>query len=279
MTAKLLYLEKPDVKIPYYTWTLEQPRSILVLLHGLKSHSGWFLETGAVLAEKGIKMYVFDRRGSGKSESTRGHIENYHLWMEDIQAIIELARSENPYQTLHLLGHSFGAKLALAFALQHPTEVQSLVLAVPTQFSLKANITFLDKCKVVSSLLFRRKGRVKVPIRDEMFTRDPEKYRFIREDKLKLESMTSRFCFEMFKIDRRINRYLNTLSLPVLVLLASEDEVVDNLKIQTKFFTHFGSSRKALEMFHCAHDLFFEPENKKVIDCIAQWIYKQSQRE
>jgi alpha-beta hydrolase superfamily lysophospholipase len=105
-----------------------------------------------------------------------------------------------------------------------------------------------------------------------MFTRVPEKYRFIQEDKLKLERMTTRFCLEVFKLDAWIKKKFARLSLPILVLLAKDDEVVDNLKIQTYFFAQLRTPRKNLEIFDCMHDLFFEPHHKKVIHRIAEWV-------
>jgi alpha-beta hydrolase superfamily lysophospholipase len=272
MEAKLHYLERLEFKIPYYTWDVEQITSVLVFLHGLKSHSGWFLEVGSSLGEKGIKVYAFDRRGSEESECERGHIDHYHLWLEDIYCIIQLAKNENPLLRPHLLGHCFGAKLALGFALRYPKEIQSLVLISPPQGSLKANITLLEKLKVFLSCLFRKRLDVKVPIRDNMFTRDPEKYKFIQKDKLKLERMTTRFCIEVFKLDALINKQFTRLSLPILVLLAKEDRVVDNLKIQRKFFARLRTLRKDLEVFDCMHDLFFEPHHEKVINRIVEWM-------
>ncbi len=272
MESELRFLPNGDVKIPYYTWPVNRPRAVLIFLHGLKSHSGWFLETGSALAQREIKVYLTDRRGSGRSEYTRGDIEDYRHWFEDIRAIVNLAGNQNPGVPLHLLGHCFGAKLAMGFALTHPGLAQGLILIAPPQCSLKVDITFSEKCKVAAALLLRRNWGVQVPIRDDMFTRNLEKIRFIREDALKLETMTTRLCWEIFKMDLWLNRRLPQLKQPTLVLLADEDQVVDNEKIKDKFFPRVGSSQKALEVFDCMHDLFFEPERERVIDRIANWV-------
>lgn len=272
METSFSYLEGDGSKIPFYTWNVHQPRSVLIFLHGLKSHSTWFLEVGADLSKKGIKVYACDRRGSGKSECARGDSKDYRLWLKDIHSMVILSRKENPHLTPHLLGHCFGAKLALGYALSYPKKVQSLILIAPPQNSLRADITPFEKIKVFLSFLSGKKFNVAVPIRDDMFTRVPEKSKFIQEDKLKLEHITTQFCLEIFKLDRLISKQFTRLSLPILVLLAREDQVVDNFKIQTKFFAQLRTLQKDLEVFDCMHDLFFEPYHAKVINRIAEWI-------
>jgi alpha-beta hydrolase superfamily lysophospholipase len=137
--------------------------------------------------------------------------------------------------------------------------------------SLKTDITLFEKIKVLANIVLKKKSYVAVPIQNDMFTRVPDKYRFIRKDQLKLEKMSTQFCLEVFKLDRLINKQFTDLSLPILVLLASEDRVVDNSKIQNKFFAKLKTSHKKLEIFDCMHDIFFEPLHEHVIEKIAEW--------
>jgi len=266
------FLDKQGIKIPYYTWPVGEVREVLVFVHGLKSHAGWFLETGAAFAEKGIKVYAFDRRGSGKSQTRRGHIEDYRFWLEDIGSVIDLARRENPGHIPHLLGHCFGAKLALAYTIGAQNSINSLTLIAPPQFSLKTNISFIEKCKVLMTLISGKEFTVCVPIRDDMFTRNPEKNRFIQEDMLRLQTMTTRFCLGVLKIDRIINKNLDKISIPTLILLARDDDVVDNRRITKKLLPRLGSPKKEIKIFDCYHHLFFEPYRKEVLENIVKWI-------
>jgi alpha-beta hydrolase superfamily lysophospholipase len=272
MAANHLILETPQVQIPYDTWEVAKPSASLIFIHGLKSHSAWFLETGEALAKLGIKVYLFDRRGSGRSKEPRGDIDDYHQWLEDILAMVHLAKQENVGQIPHLLGHCFGAKLALAFTIQYPKEVKSLTLIAPPQFSLKADISLREKAKVVFSMVFGMRGEVDVPVKDEMFTRNPDNLRFIQEDSLRLQKMTTQLCIETFKMDRWINKNLSIITNPILILLAKDDRVVDNTKIQNKFYPRLGCLRKELEIFDCYHDLFFEPHREKVFSKILEWV-------
>jgi alpha-beta hydrolase superfamily lysophospholipase len=238
----------------------------------LKSHSGWFLETGSDLAERGVKAYVFDRRGSGLSDGARGHAEAYRDWLEDIRAVVQLAREEHPGKPVHLLGHCFGAKLALGFALRFPKLAETLSLIAPPQFSLKADISLPEKAKVAWGALWGRRLRLRVPIRDDMFTRDPERCQFIREDELKLESVTAQFYMQVFWMDRWLHRALPSLAVPTLVMVGREDVVVDPFKVQSRLFPRLGCRRKAMEVFDCWHDLLFEPLRMQVLERVVSWL-------
>jgi alpha-beta hydrolase superfamily lysophospholipase len=271
-----LFLKTSEVRIPYYTWKVENCRAVLIFLHGLKSHAGWFLDAGEGLAARGIRVYAFDRRGSGRSSEPRGDIGDYRKWLEDIRAVTSLVREENPGLACHLLGHCFGAKQALAFSLAYPGEVRSLILVAPPHFSLKADLTVIEKLKALLGWIAGRDMKIPVPVEDEMFTQDPEKLRFIREDALRLLEMTPRLCMETFKMDRWVRKRHFRFAHPVLIMLARYDEVIDPFRAQKKFYPRLRAPEKGLEIYEARHDLFFEPCKEKVLDRIAGWILGQS---
>ena len=151
------------------------------------------------------------------------------------------------------------------------------VKAIRSDSLFISDITFLEKCKVLMTLLSGKKLWVRVPVRDDMFTRDPEKTKAIREDEIKLEMMTTHFCREVLKMDRWVNNNLNRMCVPTLILLASEDDVVDISRIQTKLFPRLGASSKALEVYNCYHHLFFEPHGTEVVERIVKWIRTEQQ--
>ncbi|HYN17981.1 MAG TPA: alpha/beta fold hydrolase, partial [Actinomycetes bacterium] len=67
------------VELHYQRWSSERspPWAVVVFLHGIASHGGWFAETAADLSEQGVAVYAPDRRGSGRSGGPRGHLDRY----------------------------------------------------------------------------------------------------------------------------------------------------------------------------------------------------------
>lgn len=111
----------------------------LVLVHGsLTNHnSNWFAVKGG-LAER-FTVYAVDRRGRGETSGTVGHsIEDE---FEDVAAAIR-----DTGEPVFLLGHSYGAHVALGAAAIVPDLVRKLVLYEPPAFGsmTEAQFTMLE---------------------------------------------------------------------------------------------------------------------------------------
>src|SRR3954464_12762261 len=98
----------------------------LVLLHGNGSMIQDFESSGLIdLAAKDHRVIVFDRPGFGHSERPRSVV-----WTPDAQAaLIKAALAQLGVSNAVVLGHSWGASVAVAIALKYPSLVRGLVLA------------------------------------------------------------------------------------------------------------------------------------------------------
>lgn len=98
----------------------------LVLLHGNGSMIEDFTSSGLVdLAAQRHRVIVFDRPGYG--HSTR---PGDRIWSAEAQAeLIHAALGRLGVSDAVVLGHSWGATVAIALALNHPQSVSGLVLA------------------------------------------------------------------------------------------------------------------------------------------------------
>ena len=98
----------------------------LVLLHGNGSMIQDFESSGLIdLAAKNYRVIVFDRPGFGHSSRPRNVV-----WTPAAQAeLIQSALQRLGVPQAIVLGHSWGASVAVALALKYPKLVQGLVLA------------------------------------------------------------------------------------------------------------------------------------------------------
>lgn len=111
-----------DLKMHY----LEQGRGEpVVLIHGNTSSSAWWEPT---LARLGGDYHVIapDLRGRG---DTQGPSADWTVEMlaDDVYGLLQ----QLGIGPAHVVGHSLGANVALQLALDHPTEVKSLLLLNP----------------------------------------------------------------------------------------------------------------------------------------------------
>lgn len=128
---------------------------------------------------------------------------------------------------LHLLGLSWGGKLATAVALDQPEELQSLILVTPGLRS-RTDLSLLAKANVLLNLLAGGRRRFKLPIEPEMFTDTPRFLDFIRRDPWRLQKVTARFLLTSRALDWIIARRIANLRLPILLFLAGKDPIIDN---------------------------------------------------
>jgi pimeloyl-ACP methyl ester carboxylesterase len=117
------FLEIDGVRLHYVERGTGRP---LVLLHGNGSMIQDFESAGLIdLAARNYRVIVFDRPGFGHSSRPRNVI-----WSPEAQADLFMkALVRLNIQQAIVLGHSWGASVAVALATRHPSIVQSLVLA------------------------------------------------------------------------------------------------------------------------------------------------------
>lgn len=103
------------------TWTTgeDQGHAPVVMLHG--GPGLWdYLEPLAELVNAGVVVHRFDQRECGRSTGTGSCMAKY---VEDIEEL----RTHWGHERVTLVGHSFGAALALAYAATFPNRVAAVV--------------------------------------------------------------------------------------------------------------------------------------------------------
>ena len=96
----------------------------IVMIHGLAaSQAFWYAAGAPVMAALGPCL-LYDLRGHGRSSSPP---TGYGV--RDMARDLETLLDDRGIARAHLVAHSFGGMVAIAFALAHPERVASLVLA------------------------------------------------------------------------------------------------------------------------------------------------------
>jgi pimeloyl-ACP methyl ester carboxylesterase len=95
----------------------------VVLIHGmfLGNLASWYFSVAPILAAR-RRVFMYDQRGHGRSERAPTGYDLATL-AADLHALVARNAGE-----LDLVGHSYGALVALRFALEHPQRVRRLVV-------------------------------------------------------------------------------------------------------------------------------------------------------
>jgi len=132
--AERRFLTADDgVRLHYLVWPTEPspPWAVVIFLHGIASHAGWFAQTAAHLNDHGVAVYGPDRRGSGRSGGPRGHLARYECALEDVDQLVRLVAADHRGTPVFLAASSWAAKLAVVYAAQRPAPLAGLLLLGP----------------------------------------------------------------------------------------------------------------------------------------------------
>ncbi|MET3537408.1 alpha/beta fold hydrolase [Chryseobacterium limigenitum] len=103
-------------------------KETLVLLHGFMENSFIWSDMEPHLSEN-FSLLKIDLPGHGKSD-TYGEIHTVDLMADEVKKVLDHQKLEK----VHLLGHSMGGYVSLAFAEKHPETLKSLTLFFSTYF-------------------------------------------------------------------------------------------------------------------------------------------------
>jgi acylglycerol lipase len=242
-----------------------------VFLHGIASHAGWFAETAADLSRQGVEVYGLDRRGSGRSQGPRGHLDRYERALDDVEQLVRLVAAEHPQVPVFLAASSWAAKLGVVYAAQRPAPLAGLLLLGPVLLP-RVNLSPWRRVLVVAGHLVRPTARLPIPLTPELYTANPPYRDFIRADPLRLLEATTQFYWQTARLDRRRGRDTARLQLPVLLLQGEADQMVD-VPATRRWFDGLGGQRSSYRAYPGAgHTLDFEPDRTRYLEDLPAWL-------
>jgi pimeloyl-ACP methyl ester carboxylesterase len=228
------FLEVNGVRLHYVERGSGTP---LVLLHGNGSMIQDFESSGLIdLAARNYRVIVFDRPGFGHSDRPRNVV-----WTPAAQAeLITGALRQLGVSQAIVLGHSWGASVAVALALRYPNLVQALVLASGYYYpSLRADVVALSApaVPVVGDVLRHTvspiAGRVLWPLMMAKIFGPrpvPQKFKgFPKEMALRPSQIRASAAESALMIPDAFHfrdEYAN-LKMPVVIVAGDEDRMVD----------------------------------------------------
>jgi acylglycerol lipase len=272
--AESRFLTASDgVNLHYLHWSSGRspPWAVIIFLHGIASHAGWFGETAADLNRQGVAVYGPDRRGSGRSGGPRGHLERYGRALDDVEEMVRLVSSEHRTTPIFLAASSWAAKLAVVYAAQRPGSLSGLLLLGPGLLP-RVNLSPTRQLFAVVGHLVTPTTRLPIPLTPELYTANPPYVDFIRRDRLRLLEATTRFFWETGRLDRQRGRASAHLNLPLLVLQGEGDKMMDVAKTR-RWFSKLGVEDKAYVAYPGAgHTLDFEPDRTRYLADMLAWL-------
>jgi len=211
-------------------WRPREPRGAVLYHHGIQSHCGWYESSAARLAEAGYWVLQVDRRGCGQNQQDRGHAESASQLTDDALAARDELTRRSGFAEYHVVGVSWGGKLAVASYVSDPTGVKSLSLVTPGLFP-KVGVSKERAATIGFAMLYEPPRLFDIPLNEaELFTASPRWQQFFRSDPLAIRQCTASFYLASRRMDKVVARLREMRPLPIHLLLAGHEGIIDNDK-------------------------------------------------
>ena len=124
------FLTRDGLHLGLATWEADEPRAIILALHGMGDYSTAFALPGPWWAEQGISTYAIDQRGHGRSPQ-RGIWPGSDLMVQDLEDLVQATRTRYPGLPVFVLGHSMGGAVVIAAHEGGNLNVDGTILVAP----------------------------------------------------------------------------------------------------------------------------------------------------
>ncbi len=252
------------------SWLPEtKPRTVVVICHGVNSHSGQYLWSGEQFAARGQAVYALDLRGRGRSEGERFYVEDVADYVSDVASTVALAKSRHPGLPVFLLGHSAGGVVSATYTLENQSGLAGFICE-SFAFQVPAPGFALAAIKGLSHVAPRLPV---LKLKNEDFSRDPAVVAALNADPLIAnESQPSETVAEFVRADQMLAKSFQKITLPLLILHGTADKVTKPSGSK-EFYEKAGSKDKALKLYEGHfHDLLADLGKEQVMADIQTWI-------
>ena len=210
--------------IHYRNWVINDPRAVVLIVHGLGEHCGRYEAVANDLNTAGYAVASMDLPGHGYSDGRRGHIDRFSLYGET--ALLQYAKSRQAYPDIpiFILGHSMGGLIAAHLLLNHQGKFAGALLSGPAIRIPQEPTAFQMMMVKFIAALFPKLG---VSVLDASgISRDSavvEKY--IHDPLVNRGKLSARFLVEMFKTMNDCQANASRISLPIRIMHGGKDNM------------------------------------------------------
>jgi alpha-beta hydrolase superfamily lysophospholipase len=253
------------------SWTTRST-DVLLILHGLGGHGGWYIDMANVLASRGLTVYTLDLRGFGRSTGLKGHVDSYQTLVEDSAAVIREIRKRHPDARIYLLGHSMGGIIATYVAARY-SNLLAGVLYLNPWVEEAATMPIGKSLAIFAGGLLKSRRHWQVAGGHEGMTTNQEAYVMLQTDSHWQRTQTATFLVQIVLMRLGMLKQAKQIGLPTLVMQAEADQVVQ-VSGSSKLYIALASSDKTWHTYpNYQHDSQFEAVRLLMDNDIVGWIH------
>jgi acylglycerol lipase len=246
-------------EIAYRKWAAPSTRAAFLLVHGLGAHTGRWEAMAEFFLQHGISSYAVElHRVAGFGSHNGG-----------ILGLREIIKKENPSAKIFIVGESMGALIAFLLAASQPGLFDGLICISPA-FANKIKLSTLDYLKIAAALLYKPHKLFRVPFDSSMCTRDTDYRKKMDADPSEHRTASSRLLAAILFAQMRV-RFIRSIGLPVLFLVAGEDKMIDHRATNAIFDGLAEKDKTLVEFPGMYHALSIDIGKEAVFEKVLEW--------
>jgi alpha-beta hydrolase superfamily lysophospholipase len=188
-----------------------------------------------------------------------------------LKIFYNIVREEHKKAKVFLVGHSMGSTIAIAYAIEHQSELNGLIVSGTT---LKAGASINQLTILMAKILSILAPKMGVSALDaNLISRDKAVVDAYVHDPLNYTGkLRARWGTELLKTMIRLQSKISELSLPILIMQGSADRISDPSS-STMLFDGVKSKDKSLKLYEgFYHEIFNDPERQQVFLDMETWL-------
>lgn len=259
-TIKILAPDKQELNLNIYTPDSLEPKFVIMGIHGFGEFGERYKKVAEYFTGQGAAFYIHDQRGHGLTPGTRGVIDSYNSFLNDIELVLNIIREEQENKPIILYGHSMGGNIAMRYLMTR--DISNIVCSVISSPWLKLyKETPLFLVKIIEKAMgpcFRIKAKI------GYLSHDRELLKAVNTTGLYHNYICTTMARGIMESGLFILNNPQLLTTPTLLMSAELDNVVD-LKAIEKFAASNRENIEYIKWPGMYHELHNEKERLKVL--------------
>jgi acylglycerol lipase len=252
------------------SWTVEQPKAILGIVHGMGEHSSRYAHVAEALNAAGISVVAYDHRGHGKSTGQRGHTPSMAHLLDGVDQLLEEMGRTSPSAPKFLMGHSMGGNVVLNHALIRKPKVNGIIASAPyLRLAFTPPAIQVKLARLVKGLLPSLGQPTNLDA--TAISRDKAVVDTYLKDPLVHGRITPGFFVEIEDAAQWTLDHADRLELPLLIYHGTSDRLTSHEASKA-----FASKMKGDVTWHSwegyFHECHNEPGKEEVFKLVSGWI-------
>lgn len=248
----------------------------IIIMHGLGEHCGRYTHLAEYFLTLGFVVRTFDHRGHGQSTGSRGDVSNSDAIINDAKMVIE-DFTKQLIEAPMIFAHSMGGLFAMHLSLSEKVKIKALILSSP---ALSVHLSRFEK--ILFSIGQYLIPSIGVPHGSNglHLSHDPEVVKNYQNDELVHNKISARLFKSMLKSMKYTLKNATKLKVPLLLLVADGDLVVDpngSKKFASKVLKNDPDFKIKIILYpNFYHEVINEPESQIVFSDMKNWINNEN---